>query len=129
MPLLRRGGLGPILLMLARLAVPAVPAAAQGSSDAIGGTFRAPDPEGGTRPVAGVRVAVRVADGAAVGEARTDERGRWSVALPGPGRYTAAIDTGSLPSRLIDSLEAHVLPPYRPPYEVERRRWAILESR
>lgn len=45
------------------------------------------------------------------------------------GFATERIDTGSLSSRLIDALEADGLRPYPPPYEVERPRWAIVESR
>ncbi|MGE0714703.1 MAG: branched-chain amino acid ABC transporter permease [Alphaproteobacteria bacterium] len=92
--------LGRVLLALALVIAAALPGAAQGAAEAIGGTVRAPDPDGGTTPVAGVRIAVGVAGGAPVGEARTDERGRWSVDLPGPGRYTATIDRTTIPAGL-----------------------------
>ena len=96
MDLLRR------IALLLLLVVPAwAPAAAQtGSSEEIGGTFRAPDPDGGTKPVTGVRVSVRIAEGAPIGEARSDERGRWTVLLPGPGRYAISLDPASVPAGL-----------------------------
>ncbi|MGE0724641.1 MAG: branched-chain amino acid ABC transporter permease [Alphaproteobacteria bacterium] len=88
-------------LLIVLLLVAAAPALAQAPSEEIGGTIRAPDPEGGTKPLAGVRLSVRIADGAAVGEARTDERGRWTVALPAPGRYAIALDLATLPPGLV----------------------------
>jgi neutral amino acid transport system permease protein len=48
-------------------------------------------------PVADVEVTVRTEQGEEVDGATSDEDGRWEVPLPGPGRYTATLDTDSLP--------------------------------
>jgi neutral amino acid transport system permease protein len=50
-----------------------------------------------TGPIAGVTITVETADGQAVGEAETDERGRFSVPVPGPGEYVVTLDADSLP--------------------------------
>ena len=48
-------------------------------------------------PVAGARITVVDAAGDVVGEATTDDEGKWRIVLPGPGTYRATIDTDSLP--------------------------------
>jgi neutral amino acid transport system permease protein len=52
------------------------------------------DPEAG--PVEGVRIEVRSGDDV-VGEAESGADGAWRVEVPGPGRYTVALDEDSLP--------------------------------
>jgi branched-chain amino acid transport system permease protein len=48
-------------------------------------------------PIEGVQVTVESAAGEEVGEAETDDEGRWSVDLPGPGDYLVTIDADDLP--------------------------------
>lgn len=48
-------------------------------------------------PVADAEVVVTDAAGDEVDRATSDEDGRWEVPLPGPGTYTATLDTDSLP--------------------------------
>ncbi|WP_233491488.1 branched-chain amino acid ABC transporter permease [Blastococcus sp. TBT05-19] len=48
-------------------------------------------------PIEGIAVTVTTAAGEDVDEVETDEDGRWSVDLPGPGQYTVAIDADDLP--------------------------------
>ncbi|WP_456547235.1 branched-chain amino acid ABC transporter permease [Blastococcus sp. SYSU D01050] len=50
-----------------------------------------------TGPIEGVTVTVETADGQEVGEAQSDERGRFSVPVPGPGEYVVTLDTDDLP--------------------------------
>jgi len=48
-------------------------------------------------PVAGVTVAVATTDGVPVGAGVSDDDGRWTTELPGPGSYIVTIDVDSLP--------------------------------
>jgi len=48
-------------------------------------------------PIEGVEVTVETADGDAVDTAETDENGRFSVDVPGPGDYAVALDEDELP--------------------------------
>jgi branched-chain amino acid transport system permease protein len=48
-------------------------------------------------PIEGVEVLVEDAGGERIDEVETDENGRWSVDLPGPGEYTVSIDADDLP--------------------------------
>jgi branched-chain amino acid transport system permease protein len=48
-------------------------------------------------PIEGVQVTVTQAGGQEVDSVETDEEGRWSVDLPGPGEYTVTIDADDLP--------------------------------
>jgi neutral amino acid transport system permease protein len=48
-------------------------------------------------PVADAQVTVATEGGEEVDTATSDDDGRWEVPLPGPGRYTATLDTDSLP--------------------------------
>lgn len=63
-----------------------------GPTSAISGELV--DPEQG--PVEGVRIEVRDEDGL-VGEDESDAAGTWRVEVPGPGRYTVALDPDTLP--------------------------------
>lgn len=49
------------------------------------------------KPVQGVRVSVSTADGQPIGTGTSNAEGLWRVDVPNPGRYTATIDTESLP--------------------------------
>ena len=48
-------------------------------------------------PVPGVGIAVTAADGQAVGEATTDDEGRYEIPLPGPGDFIVKLDESTLP--------------------------------
>ncbi|MGX5654652.1 branched-chain amino acid ABC transporter permease [Geodermatophilus nigrescens] len=48
-------------------------------------------------PIEGVEVTVTQAGGQEIDSVETDEEGRWSVDLPGPGEYTVTIDADGLP--------------------------------
>jgi neutral amino acid transport system permease protein len=48
-------------------------------------------------PIEGVQITVTTADGEEVEQVQTDERGQWSVDLPGPGQYSVKLDAGDLP--------------------------------
>ncbi len=48
------------------------------------------------KPVADVKITVAQGD-KAVGEATSDEQGRWEVPVPGPGEYRVSLDTETLP--------------------------------
>ena len=48
-------------------------------------------------PVPGVGIAVTGADGQAVGEATTDDEGRYEIPLPGPGDFIVKLDESTLP--------------------------------
>jgi branched-chain amino acid transport system permease protein len=50
-----------------------------------------------TGPIGGVTITVETADGQTVGETESDDRGRFSVPVPGPGEYVVTLDAGSLP--------------------------------
>jgi len=49
------------------------------------------------RPVAGVRIAVRAADGTRVGAGSSGRDGVFRVPVPGPGTYRVALDVATLP--------------------------------
>jgi neutral amino acid transport system permease protein len=86
--------LGLLLVGLAAtvlLAGLAGPAAAQ-AVERVGGRL-AEAGEG----VPGVAITVIAADGTIVGVAESDEDGRWSLDLPGPGPYVVTIDPQTLP--------------------------------
>jgi branched-chain amino acid transport system permease protein len=48
-------------------------------------------------PIEGIEVTVTTAAGDEVDSVESDEDGRWSVDLPGPGDYVVTIDDGDLP--------------------------------
>ncbi|MGY1712487.1 carboxypeptidase regulatory-like domain-containing protein [Geodermatophilus sp. SYSU D00758] len=88
------------LLLLAVLAgsfallVPGPAAAEPGTAaESVSGTFRTSL----SGPIEGVEVTVTTPDGQEVGTTESDENGRWSVDLPGPGQYTVSIDEDALP--------------------------------
>ncbi|MFF5227527.1 branched-chain amino acid ABC transporter permease [Dactylosporangium sp. NPDC000521] len=49
-------------------------------------------------PVAGVKIKASTQDGAPAGEATSDEQGKWSIPVTGPGTYKVELDVASLPS-------------------------------
>ena len=67
----------------------------EATGEAIAGTFRNND-DGG-KPVAGVDVVVRDDAGKEIGTATSDDEGKYELELPGPGAYTAELQTDSLP--------------------------------
>jgi branched-chain amino acid transport system permease protein len=48
-------------------------------------------------PIEGVEITVETVDGEQIDQVQSDEDGRWSVELPGPGEYTVTIDAEALP--------------------------------
>lgn len=53
--------------------------------------------DGDREPIEGVVITASTADGEELGSDTTGEDGAWSVELPGPGEYTAELDTETLP--------------------------------
>ncbi|WP_347060397.1 carboxypeptidase regulatory-like domain-containing protein [Blastococcus sp. HT6-30] len=48
-------------------------------------------------PIEGVQIEVTTPDGEEIDTVETDENGRWSVDLPGPGEYVVTLDADELP--------------------------------
>jgi len=97
---LRRRALLVLLLLFAAFAALGDIASAQegeappeASEWSVIGTMK--DPEG--EPIEGVEFTVATPDGEEIGTATSDEDGNWGVELPGPGEYTAELDTDTLP--------------------------------
>ena len=86
-----------LLVGLGALAALGDVAAAQDPAEewSVGGTQRGPAPE--REPIEGVDIIVTTVDGEEVGGDTTAEDGTWTVELPGPGEYSAQLDTGTLP--------------------------------
>jgi len=90
-----------LALVLALLSwVLLAPAGAFAQTQSIHGTLRAP---GGT-PVAEVTIAA-TRNGVEIGKATTARDGTWEIPLPGPGRYTIALDVDTLPAGLSPARE------------------------
>jgi branched-chain amino acid transport system permease protein len=70
-----------------------VPGTAQAEGEAVAGTLQTSR----SGPIEGVEVTVTSADGDEIESVESDEDGRWSVDLPGPGEYTVSIDAEALP--------------------------------
>ncbi|GAB3857757.1 hypothetical protein GCM10027610_094540 [Dactylosporangium cerinum] len=49
-------------------------------------------------PVAGVKIKASTQDGAPAGEDTSDEQGKWSIPVTGPGTYKVELDVASLPA-------------------------------
>jgi branched-subunit amino acid ABC-type transport system permease component len=69
------------------------PGVAQAEGEAVAGTLQTSR----SGPIEGVEVVVETADGEEVDTVQTDEDGRWSVDLPGPGEYVVSINADDLP--------------------------------
>jgi branched-chain amino acid transport system permease protein len=69
------------------------PGIAQAEGEQLSGTVQTSR----SGPIEDVQIEVTTADGEEVDSVETDENGRWSVDLPGPGEYTVTLDEGDLP--------------------------------
>ena len=69
---------------------------AQNGEETVGGTMRAKDAAGEKIFIEGVEFSVVDVDGNEVGTATTNAEGVWLVELPGPGVYSALLDTETL---------------------------------
>jgi branched-chain amino acid transport system permease protein len=70
-----------------------VPGTAQAEGEAVAGTLQTSR----SGPIEGVQVTVSTPDGDEIEAVETDENGRWSVELAGPGEYVVSIDPDDLP--------------------------------
>ena len=86
-----------IRLLLVLLVAGGLAALSPGTASAEGETLSGTLQTRGSGPIPDVDVVVTTADGEDVGEATTDENGRWEVELPGPGEYVVTVDAESLP--------------------------------
>jgi neutral amino acid transport system permease protein len=79
---------------LCGLTVLASPAAsAEEATEVVTGTLQTR----GSGPIEGIGITVTTPDGDEVGEATSDEDGRWEVDLPGPGQYVVTLNADDLP--------------------------------
>jgi branched-subunit amino acid ABC-type transport system permease component len=69
------------------------PGVAQAQGEAVTGTLQTSR----SGPIEGIEVVVESADGERIDAVESDEDGRWSVDLPGPGEYVVSIDADDLP--------------------------------
>jgi neutral amino acid transport system permease protein len=69
------------------------PGVAQAEGEAVAGTIQTSR----SGPIEDVQVEVATVDGEEIDSVETDEDGRWSVDVPGPGEYVVTIDEGDLP--------------------------------
>ena len=69
----------------------------EGGGEALRGTLFYEGADGERVPVEGAEITVETADGQEVETVETDAEGRYEVALPGPGNYTATLDEDTLP--------------------------------
>ncbi len=79
---------------LALLVTVLVPGVAQAEGEAVAGTLQTSR----SGPIEGIEVTVSTADGEEIEQVESDENGRWSVDLPGPGQYTVEINPDDLPA-------------------------------
>ncbi len=70
-----------------------VPGLAQAEGEAVAGTLQTSR----SGPIEGIEVTVSTPDGEEIAEVTSDEDGRWSVDLPGPGQYVVEINADDLP--------------------------------
>jgi len=78
--------------LLAALCVLLLPGAATAEGETVQGTLR-----NGTEALAGVTITVTTAAGGPVGEAVTDDTGKFVIPVPEAGDYTVTLDEGTLP--------------------------------
>ncbi len=95
-----RAGTAFLLLLPLLLIFGASAAGAQEDGEAVNGTIRYRDAESTNVPVPGVEIVIRDADGAEVGTAVSGDDGTFSLALPGPGDFTATISADTIPDGL-----------------------------
>jgi branched-subunit amino acid ABC-type transport system permease component len=69
------------------------PGVAQAQGEAVTGTLQTSR----SGPIEGIEVVVESTDGERIDAVESDEDGRWSVDLPGPGEYVVSIDADDLP--------------------------------
>jgi neutral amino acid transport system permease protein len=69
------------------------PGVAQAAGEAVAGTLQTSR----SGPIQGVQVTVKTPDGREVDTVESDENGKWSADLPGPGEYVVSIDADELP--------------------------------
>ena len=69
------------------------PASAEEATEVVTGTLQTRS----SGPIEGVDVTVTTPEGDEVGDATSDETGRWEVDLPGPGQYVVTLDAEGLP--------------------------------
>jgi neutral amino acid transport system permease protein len=69
------------------------PGIAHAEGEAVAGTIQTSR----SGPIEDVQVEVTTPDGDEVDSVQTDEDGKWSVDVPGPGQYVVTIDEGDLP--------------------------------
>jgi neutral amino acid transport system permease protein len=95
-----RRGLVVRLLLVAAFALGLaafVPGVAQAEGEQVLGTLQTSR----SGPIEGVEIVVTTPDGAEVGSTETDEDGRWSIDVPGPGQYTVTLDADALPDDVV----------------------------
>jgi branched-chain amino acid transport system permease protein len=93
-----RGGRRPLVLTLLVAALATafavlLPGVAQAEGEQVLGTLSTSR----SGPIEGVGITVSTPDDEEVGRDETDERGQWSVDLPGEGQYVVELDAGDLP--------------------------------
>jgi branched-subunit amino acid ABC-type transport system permease component len=69
------------------------PGIARAEGEAVAGTLQTSK----SGPIEGVEVVVETADGQEVETVESDEDGKWSVDVPGPGQYVVSINADDLP--------------------------------
>jgi branched-chain amino acid transport system permease protein len=82
-----------IIAALAMIFAVLVPGVASAEGEAVVGTLQTSR----SGPIEGVQVTVSTPDGEEIDQVESDEDGRWSVDLPGPGEYVVSIDADDLP--------------------------------
>ncbi len=90
-----------LVALAALLVVPGVAGAQEAEepagAEAIQGTLTFENADGEKVPAEGVAIAVTDAAGAAVADGVSGPDGTFLIGLPGPGNYTATLDTSTLP--------------------------------
>lgn len=86
------------LAALAVLSLAALLTAPAGSAGAAGEQILGTLSSAASGPISGVTVTVTTAGGDTVGDDVTDDNGRFTIDLPGPGDYVATIDESQLPA-------------------------------
>ena len=84
-----------LVLLFAGAAAALTPglASAEAATEVVTGTLQTRS----SGPIEGIEVAVTTPDGDEVGDATTDENGRWEVELPEPGQYVVTLNADDLP--------------------------------